>query len=119
MSIDISAPGVNAAALRAIYMDIPIESEAGTAYSLVAADAYKYKRFTAAGAVIVTIPPNIFTVNQRVRMSAVGAGGVTLLAGAGVTLNSRGAALTSAGQYAVFEVVCVATNVFDVIGDMV
>jgi hypothetical protein len=120
MAIDIDNPGADEAALRASLIaltDIPIATQTGTSYTLVAADAYKHTRFTNAAMVTVTVPSGVFTVNQRLRFTAAGAAGVTLVA-SGVTLNSRDGSLVSAGQYAVFEIVCVATNVFDVIGDL-
>jgi hypothetical protein len=72
-------------------------------------------------AVPVTVPPNAsvaFPIGTRVRFTSAGAGNSSLVAGAGVTLNSRAAALTAAGQYSVFEAEKVGTNEWDILGDV-
>lgn len=100
---------------------LAVEAVAATAYTLALADVMKHKRFTAAGAVTLTIPANAavaLPIGTRVRFTAAGAGGVTIAPGAGVTLNSRGGALTSGGQFAVFEVEKVAANEWDCLGDL-
>jgi hypothetical protein len=97
---------------------LTIEAVAATAYAFVLADAGKHKRFTAATAIVATVPNGVFTAGDRIRITAAGAGTVTLTPAAGVTLNSRAGALASAGQYAVIEIECVAANVFDVLGDV-
>jgi hypothetical protein len=99
---------------------LTIETVTGTTYTLALGDAGKHKRFTAATAVALTIPTNAsvaFPIGTRIRCTAAGAGTVTI-SGAGVTLNSRGAALASAGQYAVFDLEKVATNEWDILGDL-
>jgi hypothetical protein len=100
---------------------LPIEAVAGTTYTFVAADSYKHKRFTNGSAVAATVNHGVHSAGDRIRCTAAGAGQVTLTAGASVQLNSRGAALKSAGQYAVFEIEYVATGTtdeFDVLGDV-
>lgn len=100
---------------------ITVEAVAGAAYTFALADAGKHKRFTNAGAVIATIPPNsthAFAIGTRIRCTAAGAAGTTLAPGAGVTIRSRGAVLASAGQYAVFEIEKVGADEWDALGDL-
>lgn len=100
---------------------LTVDNETSTSYTFALADAGKHKRFTAAGAVTATVPPNsseAFPIGTRIRITAAGAGGATLAPGSGVTLNSRGGALASAGQYAVFEIEKVSTDEWDVLGDV-
>jgi hypothetical protein len=100
---------------------LTVTTQSGTSYTAVLADANTYIRFTSASAVTFTIPPNssvAFPVGTRIRGIAAGAGTVTLTPDTGVTLNSRGADLASAGQFAVFELIKAATNAWDVAGDV-
>lgn len=113
------ADTLTVAAADAAPKRLTVENDASAAYAFVLADAGKHKRFTAAGAVAATVPPDTFAIGDRIRCTAAGAGGVTVSGGAGVILNSRGGALTSAGQFAVFEIECVAANGFDVLGDLI
>lgn len=74
-----------------------------TAYTLVLGDGGALVEMTGASAVALTVPPNssvAFPVGTTVVVRQYGAGQVTLTAGAGVTIRSRGGALKLAGQYA-------------------
>lgn len=100
---------------------LTVEAVSGVSYTFALADAGKHKRFTAAGAVLATVPPNslvAFLTGTRIRGTAAGAGGVTLAPGQGVAINSRDAALRSAGQFAVFEIEKVAADEWDALGDL-
>ena len=71
-------------------------------YSLVLADAGTVVEMNSASAVNLTVPPNssvAFTVGTPITIRQFGAGQVTLVAGSGVTLRSRGSALKLVGQY--------------------
>jgi hypothetical protein len=102
-------------------------TQSGTSYTAVLGDApaaqnyMGYIQFTNAAAIAFTIPPNAsvaFPIGTTIAIEQDGAGVVTLTPGAGVTLNSRGNLLDTAGQYAVAQVKKVATNVWTVIGDV-
>lgn len=102
-------------------ISMTVSTQSGTSYTAVLGDANTYIRFTNGSAVAFTIPPNssvAFPTGTRIRCTAAGAGTVTLTPGSGVTLNSRGADLASAGQFAVMEVIKVATDEWDVAGDV-
>lgn len=96
-------------------------SQSGTSYTAVLGDAYGYIRFTNGSAVAFTIPANAsvaFVIGTTITIEQAGAGTVTLTPDTGVTLNSRGALLDTAGQFAVAQLKKVATNTWTVIGDV-
>lgn len=100
---------------------LTVKSEAGTAYTAVLADANKYIRFTNAAAIDFTIPAEAsvnFPVNTVIAIEQADTGVVTLVEDTGVTLNSRGALLNTAGQFAVVQVKKVAADEWTVIGDV-
>lgn len=71
-------------------------------YTLVLADAGKAVEMNVASANNLTIPPNssvAYPVGTVITISQVGAGQTTLVAGAGVTLQSNGSKLKITGQY--------------------
>lgn len=107
--------------VSALHSQIAPSTQSGTSYTAVLGDAGAYIQFTNVAAVAFTIPPNssvAFTVGTVITVEQNGAGTVTLTPGSGVTLNSRGALLGTAGQYAVAQVKKVATDVWTVIGDV-
>lgn len=77
-----------------------VRSAAGTADTLVLADAGKVVRYTDAAAVTSTVPTNAsvaFAVGTVINIYAAGAGGVTIAPATGVTIRNNSAALA---QYA-------------------
>src|SRR3990167_2152517 len=93
-------------------------TQSGTSYTAVLADANTYIQFTNGAAVAFTIPPNAsvaFEIGTVIAIEQNGAGVVTFTAGAGVTLNSRGGLVATAGQYAVAQAKKVATNTWVII----
>lgn len=92
------------------------------AYTLVLADAGKAVDVTSASAVAVTVPPNssvAFALGTVVEIAQLGAGQLTITAGAGVTLRSSGAKLKTTGQYSAASIRKIATNEWLVTGDLV
>jgi hypothetical protein len=84
-------------------------------------DAAEYVRFTNAAAVGYTIPPNSavpIPINAVIEFEQAGAGAVTVIPGAGVTILSRGADLVLAGQYAVAALRKVGTDTWVLTGDL-
>src|SRR5215207_1897194 len=68
-------------------------SQAGTAYTLTYTDAGQAVEFTSASSVTVTVPPNssvAFPIGTVVEIARMGAGSVTVAAGAGVTVRTPG-----------------------------
>jgi hypothetical protein len=90
-------------------------------YTLVLADAGKAVEMSNAAARTVTVPPNAdvaFPVGTLVEVTRMGAGTVTIVAGAGVTLRSRGSLLAVGNQYGAVSLRKRATNEWVVVGDL-
>jgi len=91
------------------------------AYTLVAADAFKLVTISNASSATLTIPPSLFTAGQIINVQRIGAGAVPFAAGSGVTITSTGAtsaAPTLRAQFSAASIVCTASNVFTVLGDI-
>ena len=90
-------------------------------YILVLTDNLKLVTVSTAGASTVTIPPFVdvaFPVGALILVAAIGAGQVSFVAGAGVTINSAGAALKLSVQYSTATIIKTATNVWLLAGDI-
>jgi hypothetical protein len=95
--------------------------QTGTTYTLVASDSAKLVTTSNASAVTVTIPPSVFSAGNQINVQSIGVGLTSFVAGAGVTITSTGA--TSAApvlraRYSACTIICTASNVFTVIGDL-
>lgn len=98
-----------------------VNSQSGTTYTSVIGDANNYIRFTSASAVTFTIPANAsvaYPVGTSIELEQAGAGTVTIDPDSGVTINSRGGLLDTAGQYAIAGLKKVATNTWTLTGDI-
>lgn len=99
----------------------PLSPVAGTTYTFAASDRGGFKQFTNAGAVAATIPPNSavpFPIDSVLTWYQGGAGQVTILAGAGVTLQSAGGKVATAAQYAVASAIKVGANTWLLMGNL-
>jgi hypothetical protein len=100
---------------------IAINAQTGTTYTTVLSDDGKLLTCSNASAITVTIPPNssvAYGIGTQLNFAQLGAGQVTLAAGAGVTLNSEGTKLKLKGQYAVATCVKTDTNTWFVVGNL-
>jgi hypothetical protein len=96
-------------------------AQTGTTYTFVASDADKLVTTSNASAVTVTIPPSVFSAGQQFDVQSIGVGLTTFAAGAGVTITSTGATAAAPklrARYSACTVICTASNVFTVIGDL-
>lgn len=100
---------------------VAINAQTGTTYTAVVGDVGKLITASNAAAIALTIPPSVFAVGDQINImqGTGGSGVVTITAGAGVTLNSNGAKLKTNGQFAVATILCTASNVFLVFGNLV
>lgn len=115
---DDATPKITADVIPAPIRKLGITTSSGTTYTLSSSDVWTHVRFTSASAITLTVNTSHgFNPGERVRVTAAGTGQITLTPSS-TTLNSRGSALKSAGQYAVLELECVGTNEFDVLGDV-
>jgi len=91
------------------------------AYTLVATDAFKLITVSDTVSRTITIPPSVFAAGQIINVQRIGTGAVPFAAGAGVVITSTGAtpaAPTLRAQYSAASIVCTASNVFTVLGDI-
>jgi hypothetical protein len=107
--------------LTAPKVNLALNAQTGTTYTLVAADSGKLVTSSNASAVVITIPPSIFAAGEQINVQSIGAGLTSFVAGVGVTITSTGA--TSAApvlraQHSACTIVCTASNTFTVIGDL-
>lgn len=96
---------------------IPQTNISSATYTIQNTDQGYLLRFTSASAVTVTIP-SVLTVGQRVDILQSGAGQITFV-GSGITLNSANGALKMGYQHSAASILCVASGVYTVVGDLV
>ena len=107
--------------LTAPKINLAFNAQTGTTYTLVAADSGKLVTSSNASAVIITVPPSIFAAGEQINVQSIGVGLTSFAAGAGVTITSTGAAPTAPilrARYSAATIICTASNVFTVIGDL-
>jgi hypothetical protein len=111
----------SAAALKAPLIGPVINSQADS-YTLVLTDAGKTVVMTKGSANNLTVPPYssvAFAVNTRVDVLQNGAGKVTIVAGSGVTINSKGAVLSIGAQYVGVTLINTAQDAWTLVGDII
>ena len=93
--------------------------------ALVATDAFAWLNVDNAGAVNITVPDPAdvaFEEGTQIAFEQIGAGVFTFVAGANVTINSRGALLASNTQFAVasltLKTVGASTTIWTAFGDL-
>jgi hypothetical protein len=100
---------------------LSFNNQTGTSYTLVASDSAKLVTTSNAAAVTVTIPPSVFTAGNQINLQSIGVGLTSFVAGAGVTITSTGASAAAPilrARYSACTIICTASNVFTVIGDI-
>ena len=112
----LTAPVINTAKIN-----LALNAQTGTTYTLVAADSGKLVTSDNASPVVITIPPSIFAAGEQINVQSIGAGLTSFVAGVGVTVTSTGA--TSAApvlraQFSACTIICTTTDNFTVIGDL-
>lgn len=116
-----STSGITQAQADARYTKrLSVSNVSATSFTVSSADVGAHRRFTANSAVALHINSGHgYEVGDRTRFTEVGTGQVTISGGTGITLNAAGGALKSRMQFSVFEIECVGTNEFDVLGDLI
>jgi hypothetical protein len=100
---------------------ISFNAQTGTTYTFVASDSAKLVTTSNASAVTVTVPPSVFAAGEIINLQSIGVGLTTVVAGAGVTITSTGATAAAPllrARYSAASIICTASNVFTVIGDI-
>ena len=98
-----------------------LNSQTGTTYTLVLADAGKTIDLNNASSITLTVPPNssvAYPVGTRIDLVQSGAGQVTVAAGSGVTINSKAAALKLTGQWSGATLIQRSANTWVLVGDL-
>ena len=101
--------------------NLTLNAQTGTTYTLVLADAHKLVTQSNASAITTTIPPNssvVFEVGDQVNLLQLGAGQVTVAAGAGVTIRSEGSKLKLKGQYAAATCIKIGSDEWVLVGNL-
>ena len=112
----LTSPTINSAKIN-----LALNAQVGTSYTLVASDSSKLVTSSNAASVIITVPPSIFAAGEQINVQSIGAGLTSFVAGSGVTITSTGAAPTAPilrAQYSACTVICTASNVFTIVGDL-
>jgi hypothetical protein len=100
---------------------IAINAQTGTTYTTVLADDGKLVTCDNASPIALTIPPAssvAYGIGTQINIMQLGAGTVTITAGAGVTLRSDGSKLKTNAQYAVATCCKIATDTWVVVGNL-
>jgi hypothetical protein len=99
---------------------ISFNAQTGTTYTLVASDASKLVTTSNASAITVTIPQDVFSAGNIINVQSIGAG-LTTISGGSVTITSTGATASAPvlrAQYSAASIICTASNVFTIVGDL-
>jgi hypothetical protein len=100
---------------------IAIRASTAASTTAVLADDGKLVTMSNASANTFTVPPNssvAFGIGTQINIAQLGAGQTTLVAGAGVTINSAGTKLKLKEQYAVATVVKTGTDEWFAVGNL-
>lgn len=106
--------------LTAPVINLAFNAQTGTTYTLVAADSGKLVTTSNASAVVVTIPAGVFAAGEQINIQSIGVG-LTTISGGSVTITSTGASAIAPilrARFSACTVICTASNVFTVIGDL-
>jgi hypothetical protein len=106
--------------LTAPKINLSFNAQTGTTYTLVAADSGKLVTTSNASAVVVTIPAGVFAAGEQINIQSIGVG-LTTISGGSVTITSTGASASAPilrARYSAASIICTASNVFTVIGDL-
>ena len=100
---------------------LSFNSQTGTTYTLVIGDLGKLVTTSNASPVTVTIPPSVFAAGNIINVQSIGVGLTTFAQGAGVTITSTGTVATAPilrARYSACTIICTASNVFTIVGDV-
>jgi hypothetical protein len=99
---------------------IAFNAQTGTTYTLVATDKDKLVTTANASPVTVTIPADIFVAGNQINIQSIGVG-LTTISGGSVTITSTGASSSAPvlrARYSAATIICTASNVFTIVGDL-
>ena len=100
---------------------IPLNTQTGTTYTLVAGDAGDLVTLTNSSPITLTVPTNAsvpFATGSQITIVQSGAGNVTVVGATGVTVNSADADLKLRVQWSAATLIKLGTNNWVLIGDI-
>jgi hypothetical protein len=108
--------------LTAPKVNLALNAQTGTTYTLVAADSGKLVTSSNGSAVTITIPTGVFAAGEQINVQSIGVG-LTTISGAAVTITSTGAGTLGntpvlRARFSAATIICTAAGVFTVIGDI-
>lgn len=103
--------------LPAANLNLTLNAQTNTTYTLVSSDLNKLVTLNNSSAITLTIPSGVFTTGQQVNIQTIGAGQVTVQGDGTSTFTGTGTKLRT--QYSAATIVCVGTNVFTIVGDLI
>ena len=112
---------LTAANLNTAFNQVTVNAQVGTTYTLVLTDQGGLVTCDNASAVTVTVPPNssvAYATGTLIGIAQIGAGQVTIAAGAGVTINSVSSQLKISARYAGAQLFKLSTNSWLLIGNL-
>ena len=109
--------GLKWAAAPTTSLNLVINAQTGTTYTLLSSDVNKLVTLNNAAAITVTIPNGVFTTGQQINLQQLGAGQVTVQGDGTTTFTGTGTKLRV--QYSAATLVCTGTNTFTLIGDII
>ena len=98
--------------------NLDTNTQTGTTYTLVIGDVGEYVTLNNAASITLTVPANVFSAGDTINVVQLGAGQVTMVAGAGATLNSQGSKLKLTGQYAAATILFTSATAAVVFGNL-
>lgn len=103
-------------------VEIPLDFNYQTVgYTLVLTDVGKLIVMDSGSGISLTIPPNssvAFAIGQKITVTSIGAGVITIAGGSGVSIRSLSSMTKIAGQYGVVTLIKIAENSWLVYGDL-
>ena len=108
--------GLKWAAAPTTNLNLTLNAQTGTTYSLVSTDVNKLVTCSNASAITVTIPNGVFTTGQQINVQQIGAGQVTIANDGTTSFTGTGTKLRA--QYSACTIICTGTNTFTVVGDL-
>jgi hypothetical protein len=93
-----------------------VNTQSGTAYTLVATDNGRVIAFTSSSSITLTVPSGLGS-GFSCSIVQYGTGSVSVSAGSGATLRLRTNANKTGGQYAIISILSVVANEYIVTGD--
>ena len=93
-------------------------TQTGTTYTLALTDVGRYVTLSNAASITLTVPANIFSAGDTVNVVQLGAGQVTIAAGASMTVNAESSKLKLRAQYAVATILFLSATTAVALGNL-